>query len=133
MEYYFSTILNCSFEEAESKVIGALKKQGFGMISEIDMQQKLNEKLGVEIQKYKILGMCNPGFAYKALQVEEKIGAMLPCNVLVIDKGSGKTEISAVNPIASMMSIQNPALEDLAREVTGVLQGIINGLQEKST
>ncbi len=133
MEYYFSTILNCSFEEAESKVIGALKNQGFGMISEIDMQQKLNEKLGVEIQKYKILGMCNPGFAYKALQVEEKIGAMLPCNVLVIDKGSGKTEISAVNPIASMMSIQNPALGDLAREVTDILQGIINGLQEKST
>ena len=72
MEYYFSTILNCSFEEAESKAIGALKKQGFGMISEIDMQQKLNEKLGVEIQKYKILGMCNPGFAYKALLAEEK-------------------------------------------------------------
>ena len=133
MEYYFSTILNCSFEEAESKVIGALKNQGLGMISEIDMQQKLNEKLGVEIHKYKILGMCNPGFAYKALQVEEKIGAMLPCNVLVIDKGSGKTEISAVNPIASMMSIQNPALEELAREVTDILQGIINGLQEKST
>ena len=133
MEYYFSTILNCSFEEAESKAIAALKKQGFGMISEIDMQQKLNEKLGVEIQKYKILGMCNPGFAYKALQVEEKIGAMLPCNVLVIDKGNGKTEISAVNPIASMMSIQNPALGDLAREVTDILQGIINGLLEKST
>ncbi len=133
MEYYFSTILNCSFEEAESKAIGALKKQGFGMISEIDMQQKLNEKLGVEIQKYKILGMCNPGFAYKALQVEEKIGAMLPCNVLVIDKGNGKTEISAVNPIASMMSIQNPALEELAKEVTDILQGIIKGLQEEST
>ena len=133
MEYYFSTILNCSFEEAESKAIAALKKQGFGMISEIDMQQKLNEKLGVEIQKYKILGMCNPGFAYKALQVEEKIGAMLPCNVLVIDKGNGLTEISAVNPIASMMSIQNPALGDLAREVTDILQGIINGLLEKST
>ena len=133
MEYYFSTILNCSFEEAESKAIAALKKQGFGMISEIDMQQKLNEKLGVEIQKYKILGMCNPGFTYKALQVEEKIGAMLPCNVLVIDKGNGLTEISAVNPIASMMSIQNPALGDLAREVTDILQGIINGLLEKST
>ena len=133
MEYYFSTILNCSFEEAESKVIGALKNQGFGMISEIDMQQKLNEKLGVEIQRYKILGMCNPRFAYKALQVEEKIGAMLPCNVLVIDKGNGLTEISAVNPIASMMSIKNPALEELAKEVTDILQGIINGLQEKST
>jgi len=128
MDYYFSTILQCSFAEAESKVLSALKEKGFGMITEIDMQQKLNEKLGVEIQKYKILGMCNPGFAYKALQAEEKIGAMLPCNVLVIDKGSGKTEISAVNPLASMMSVQNPALGELAKEVTAILQGIISGL-----
>ena len=128
MEYYFSTILECSFAEAEAKALSALKEKGFGMITEIDMQQKLNEKLGVEIQKYKILGMCNPGFAYKALQAEEKIGAMLPCNVLVIDKGSGKTEISAVNPLASMMSVQNPALGELAKEVTAILQGIISGL-----
>jgi len=129
MDYYFSTILDCGFEEAESKAIVALKEKGFGMISEIDMRQKLNEKLGVEIQKYKILGMCNPGFAYKALQAEEKIGTMLPCNVLVIDKGNGKTEIVAVNPLASMMSIQNPALGELAAEVTEILRGIINGMK----
>jgi uncharacterized protein (DUF302 family) len=129
MEYYFSTILDCSFEEAESKALSALKEKGFGMISEIDMRQKLKEKLGVEIQQYKILGMCNPGFAYKALQAEEKIGTMLPCNVLVIDKGNGKTEVSSVNPLASMMAIQNPALGELATEVTGILQGIIIGLK----
>ena len=129
MDYYFSTILDCSFGEAESKTITAFKEKGFGMIMEIDMRQKLNEKLGVEIQNYKILGMCNPGFAYKALQAEEKIGTMLPCNVLVIDKGNGKTEISAVNPLASMMAIQNPALKVLATEITEILRGIISGLK----
>jgi uncharacterized protein (DUF302 family) len=129
MDYYFSTILDCSFEQAEFKVIGAMKEKGFGMISEIDMRQKLNEKLGVEIQQYKILGMCNPGFAYKALQAEEKIGTMLPCNVLVIEKGNGKTEISAVNPIASMMAIENPALGELAMEITAILQGVIAELR----
>ena len=129
MEYYFTTILDCSFEDAESRAIIALIETGFGMITEIDMRQKLSEKLGVDIQKYKILGMCNPGFAYKALQVEEKIGTMLPCNVLVIDRGNGKTEISAVNPIASMMAIHNPALAGLAAEVTEVLEGIIVGLK----
>ena len=129
MEYYFSKILDCSFEEAESKVISALKEKGFGMITEIDMRQKLNEKLGVEFQKYKILGMCNPGFAYKALQAEEKIGTMLPCNIIVIDKGNGKTEVSAVNPMASMMAVQNPALGELAREVTGILENFIKELK----
>jgi uncharacterized protein (DUF302 family) len=129
MEYYFSTVLDCSFEEAESKALGALKEKGFGMITEIDMKQKLNEKLGVTIQKYKILGMCNPGFAYKAMQAEEKIGTMLPCNVIVIDKSNGKTEVSAVNPLASMMAIQNPALGELATEVTAVLQNFIQNLR----
>jgi uncharacterized protein (DUF302 family) len=129
MEYYFSTILDCSFGEAESKTLNAMKERGFGLISEIDMQQKLKEKLGVEIQPYKILGMCNPAFAYKALQAEEKIGTMLPCNVLVIGKGNGQTEISAVNPMASMMAIQNPALGKLASEVTEILQGIIRELK----
>jgi uncharacterized protein (DUF302 family) len=129
MEYYFTTILDCNFEEAESRAIIALKEKGFGMITEIDMRQKLKEKLGVDIQKYKILGMCNPGFAYKAIQAEEKIGTMLPCNVLVIDKGNGKTEISAVNPMASMMAVDNPALAGLATEVTKILQGIIVGLK----
>ena len=125
MNYYFTTILNCNFAEAESKALAALKEKGFGLISEIDMRQKLNEKLGVEMKDYKILGMCNPGFAYKALQAEEKIGTMLPCNVLVIDKGNGTTEVSAVNPIASMMAIENPSLGELAGEMTGILQSII--------
>ena len=125
MDYYFSKILDCSFSEAESKAISALKEKGFGLITEIDVRQKLNEKLGVELKPYKILGMCNPGFAYKALQAEEKIGAMLPCNVLVIDKGNGTTEVSAVNPLASMMAIQNPALGGLAKEVTEILESVI--------
>jgi uncharacterized protein (DUF302 family) len=129
MDYYFSTIMACTFEEAESKVLTALKEKGFGLISEIDMRQKLSEKLGVDIQKYKILGMCNPGFAYKALQAEEKIGTMLPCNVLVIDNGNGKIEVAAVNPMASMMAIQNPLLGELATEVTGILQSVIAGLR----
>ena len=128
MEYYFSKILDCSFDEAEVKVLNALKEKGFGLIMEIDMRQKLNEKLGVEIQPYKILGMCNPGFAYKALQAEEKIGTMLPCNVLVIGKGEGRTEVSAVNPTASMMAIQNPGLGVLAHEVTEILKNAIAGL-----
>lgn len=128
MEYYFTKTMNCGFDEAESKVLSALKDKGFGLITEIDMQEKLKEKLGVEIRKYKILGMCNPVFAYKALQAEEKIGTMLPCNVLVIDKGNGNTEVSAVNPLASMMAVQNPDLGGLAAEVTGILHGIIDEL-----
>jgi len=131
MEYYFSTILDCSFEEAESRTLSSLKEKGFGMITEIDMQRTLREKLGVELKKYKILGMCNPSFAYKALQAEEKIGIMLPCNVILIDKGNGKTEVSAVNPLASMMAIQNPALGRLAIEVTEVLQSAISGMKKK--
>ena len=115
---------------AESRIVTALKEKGFGLITEIDMKQKLNEKLGVEIRPYKILGMCNPGFAYKALQAEEKIGTMLPCNVLVIDKGNGTTEVSAVNPLASMMAIQNPALGDLAAEVTGILEASVRNLPD---
>ena len=128
MDYYFSKVLECTFEEAEAVALSLLKEKGFGMITEIDMQQKLKEKLGVEFRRYKILGMCNPTFAYKALQAEEKIGSMLPCNVLVIDKGSGKTEVAAVNPIASMMAVGNPELEGLAMEVTEILRGIIDRL-----
>ena len=128
MEYYFSKILACSFHGAEAKTLAALKEKGFGLITEIDMQGKLKEKLGVETKKYKILGMCNPGFAYKALQAEEKIGTMLPCNVLVIDREDGTTEVSAVNPLASMMAIQNPVLGDLAVEVTGILKETVAGL-----
>lgn len=122
MDYYFTKILTCGMAEAESRVLAIMKEKGFGLITEIDMKQKLHEKLGVDLKPYKILGMCNPGFAYKAIQAEEKIGTMLPCNILVIDKGNGTTEVAAVNPLASMMAIQNPGLGELAHEVTNILQ-----------
>ena len=129
MEYYFSTTLKTNFEDAVARTTEALKTEGFGVITEIDMQSKLKEKLGVNFKKYKILGACNPAFAYKALQAEEKIGVMLPCNVLVIDKENGTTEVAAINPIASMMAIQNPVLGPLAQEVTDKLKKIIDALK----
>jgi len=128
MDYYFSKVLNYPFETVVQKVTEALKVEGFGIISEINIHEKLKEKLGVDFKKYRILGACNPGFAYRALQSEDKIGTMLPCNVLVIDQGDGKTEVSAVNPIASMMAIQNPDLEPIALEVTDKLNRVIHSL-----
>ena len=129
MEYFFSKILHTNFDDAKAKVIEALKAEGFGILTEIDMQSKLKEKLGVDFKKYHILGACNPAFAYKALQAEEKIGVMLPCNILVIDREDETIEISAVNPIASMMAIKNPALEPLANEVTEKLKRVIELLK----
>ena len=128
MSYYFTKILNISFEEGVQKVTDALKAEGFGIISEINIHEKFKEKLGVDFKKYRILGACSPAHAYKALQAEDKIGTMLPCNVLVIDQGDSNTEISAVNPIASMMAIQNPGLEPIAIEITEKLKNVIASL-----
>jgi len=128
MDYYFSKMLEASFDEAIQKTTEALKTEGFGVISDIDIRAKLNEKLGVEFKKYRILGACNPGYAYKALQMEERIGTMLPCNVIVIEQGEGKVEVAAVNPVASMMAISNPALELIATEITQKLKTVINTL-----
>lgn len=128
MEYYFNTVVHASFEEAIARTTEALKKEGFGIVSEIDMQAKLKEKLGVDYKKYKILGACNPAFAHKALQAEEKIGTMLPCNVVIVDKENGTTEVVAVDPIASMMAVQNQALAPLAGEVAEKLQRVIRSL-----
>jgi uncharacterized protein (DUF302 family) len=128
MEYYFSKTLNVSFDEAVRLTTEALKNEGFGVISEINMHEKLKDKLGVDFKRYKILGACNPPLAYKALQAEEKIGTMLPCNVLVIEQGQNKIEIAAVNPVASMQAITNTALGDVALEVTNKLKRVINNL-----
>jgi uncharacterized protein (DUF302 family) len=128
MEYYFSKTLSVTFDEAVRLTTEALKSEGFGVISEINMHEKLKEKLGVDFKRYRILGACNPPLAYKALQAEEKIGTMLPCNVLVIEQGQNKIEIAAVNPVASMQAITNPALEDTALEVTNKLRRVINNL-----
>jgi len=126
MEYYFSTILHTGFDDAVAKITEALKTEGFGVLTEIDMQAKLKEKLGVDFKKYKILGACNPAFAYKALQAEEMIGVMLPCNIVVTDKEDGTIQVAAIHPIASMMAIQNPAMEPLAQEVTEKIKRVIN-------
>jgi uncharacterized protein (DUF302 family) len=128
MEYYFSKTINVSYEEAIKQVTEALKAQGFGVISEIHMHEKLKEKLNVDFKRYPILGACNPPFAYKALQAEDKIGTMLPCNVLVIEQGENNIEIAAVNPIASMQAITNPALGDVAKQVTDKLKTMIDSL-----
>ena len=128
MEYCFSKILNKGFEDAIDGVTKALKREGFGVVSTIDMQAKLKEKLGVEYKKYIILGACNPPYAYKVLLEEEKIGVMLPCNVVVIEREKGTTEVVAVNPLASMMAVQNAALEPLAKEVTEKLRNVIISL-----
>jgi uncharacterized protein (DUF302 family) len=128
MEYYFSKMIICNFDEAIIRVTDVLKSEGFGIISEIRMHEKLKEKLGIDYKKYTILGACNPGYAYKALQVEDKIGTMLPCNVVVQELSANQIEVAAVNPIASMMAIQNPELIGIAKEVTDKLQAIISRL-----
>jgi len=128
MEYYFSTIIKGDFDTIISKITEALRNEGFGIITTIDIQSALKEKIGVDFRKYQILGACNPTFAHKALQVEEKIGVMLPCNVVVIDKENGTTEVAAVHPMASMMAIQNPALGPLAEEITEKLRRVIENL-----
>jgi uncharacterized protein (DUF302 family) len=128
MEYYFKKTISLSFDEAINRVTEVLRSEGFGVISEIRMHEKLKEKLGVDFKKYTILGACNPGFAYNALQVEDKIGTMLPCNIVVQELSENHIEVAAVNPIASMMAIQNPALNGIAKEVTDKLQTVINRL-----
>jgi uncharacterized protein (DUF302 family) len=128
MEYYFNKTISASFDEAIKRVTEALKTEGFGIISEIRMHEKLKEKLGVDFKRYTILGACNPEYAYKALQAEDKIGTMLPCNVVVQELSANHIEVAAVNPIASMMSIQNPELEGIAKEVTDKLQAVIGQL-----
>lgn len=125
MEYYFSKTLNVSFDEAIKITTEALKSEGFGVISEIHMHEKLKEKLDIDFKKYTILGACNPPFAYKALQTEDKIGTMLPCNVLVIEQAENEIEVATVNPIASMQAIVNPALGEVAQQVTDKLKKII--------
>ena len=106
MSYYFSKILQISFDVAVAKTVEELKKEGFGILTEIDVKETLKKKLNVDFRKYKILGACNPPFAYQALQSEDKVGLMLPCNVIVQETPDGKTEVSAIDPIASMI-IQN--------------------------
>ena len=128
MSYYFSKHLNTTFEEAVEKITAALKNEGFGVLTDIDVQKALKEKIGVEFRKYRILGACNPHYAYKALQAEDKIGTMLPCSVIVQEHGAGDVEVAAIDPIASMQAVENPTLMPLAFEVQSKLKKVVEGL-----
>ncbi|MEP7109772.1 MAG: DUF302 domain-containing protein [Ferruginibacter sp.] len=129
MEYYFSKTISGSFENAIEKVTEALKAEGFGVLTEIDIKATLKKKLDVDFYNYKILGACNPPFAYKALLAEDKIGTMLPCNVILQEKIAGQVEVSAVDPVASMQAIENKELADIAVEIRMKLQKLIIGLK----
>lgn len=129
MDYYFTTTLrNTSFSEAIAKVTEELKKEGFGILTEIDIKATMKAKLDVDFYNYTILGACNPPFAYKALKAEDKIGAMLPCNVIVQEKEPGTIEVSAVDPAASMAAVDNEDLKAIAGEVRDTLQRVIDKL-----
>lgn len=125
MKYYFNKKVNGNFEEIIEMVIGELKKEGFGILTEIDIKATLKKKLDVDFYNYKILGACNPTFAYKALQAEDKIGTMLPCNVIVQEKEAGEIEVSAVDPAASMSSVENEALAEIAEIIRLKLEKVI--------
>jgi len=128
MSYYFSKNLAISFDKALVRVTEELKKEGFGILTEIDVKETLKKKLNVDFREYRILGACNPPFAYKALQAEDKIGLMLPCNVIVQEVSGGKIEASAIDPVASMQAIDNPKLREVAEQVRAKLESVIEKL-----
>ncbi|MEQ8624427.1 MAG: DUF302 domain-containing protein [Vicingaceae bacterium] len=129
MNYYYNKVLkDNSFDEAIERVTDELKKEGFGVLTEMDVKETLKKKLDVDFRRYRILGACNPSFAYKALQAEGKIGVMLPCNVVVEEHETGEVEVSAVDPIASMQAISNKELGDVAMEIKSKLQIVVDKL-----
>lgn len=131
MSYYFSTVVKGDFDNIIDKTTALLQKEGFGVLTQIDIQQTLKKKLDVDFNRYKILGACNPQFAYKALQIENKVGTMLPCNVIVQELANGTIEVAVVNPIQSMQAIKNQALEAIANEVTDKLKNVIKNLKDE--
>ena len=126
MSYYFTKKLNLSFDKAITEVTEELKKEGFGILTDIDVKATLKKKLDVEFRKYRILGACNPPFAYKALQAEDKIGTILPCNVIVQEISDGQVEVTAIDPLASMQAVENPALKKIATEISNKLKTVID-------
>ena len=128
MTYYFSTTLKLPFDEAVARTTDVLRKHGFGVLTEIDVQATLRNKLGAELRPYRILGACNPQMAWRALQAEDKIGTMLPCNVVVQQREDGAVEVAAVDPIASMQAIDNPSLAETAKQVQQMLKAVVEEL-----
>jgi uncharacterized protein (DUF302 family) len=128
MSYYFSKTVTDNFDTAIEKVTNELRKEGFGVLTQIDVKDTLKKKLDVNFRKYRILGACNPTFAHEALIAEDKIGAMLPCNVIVQEHENGEVEVSAVDPVASMMAVNNDALGHVATQVREKLNRVIDNL-----
>lgn len=128
MSYYLAATLEMPLPEAVSRVEAALKAQGFGVLTRIDIAATLKEKIGADFHPYMILGACNPGLAHQALQLEDKVGTMLPCNVVVQEKSPGLSEVAAIDPVASMQAIDNPELKKAATEVREKLQHVIDSL-----
>ena len=128
VSYYFSRTIEAPFDEAVARTKAALAKSGFGVLSEIDVAATLKAKLGADMSAYLILGACNPQYAHRALQAESKIGTMLPCNVIVRQEAPGKVEIAAIDPVASMQAVENPALAEIAEPVRALLRGVIAAL-----
>ena len=128
MQYYFNKTVHVAFDEAIEKVAEELKKVGFGILTDIDVQGTLKKKLDVDFRRYRILGACNPNFAFKALQKESRIGTMLPCNVIVQETEGGEVEVSAIDPISSMQAVQNPDLEGIANQVQAKLKKVVDSL-----
>ena len=128
MNYYFNTTLNEDFEKVIDRVTEELKKEGFGILTEINVNETLKKKLDINFRRYHILGACNPPYAHQALETEDKIGTMLPCNVVVQQKDDGTVEVAAVNPLASMQAVENEKLGKVAEDITEKLKNVINKL-----
>lgn len=133
MSYTFSKTVALGFDDAVTAATAALQRHGFGVLTEIDVQSTLKKKLGVDFRPYRILGACNPEMAFQALRAEDKIGTMLPCNVVVQQQGDGLVEISAIDPVASMQAIDNPALVDVAGKVRDMLQQVVKEIGTTAT
>ena len=128
MKYYFSTIVDLPFDKAVERVTEDLRGEGFGILTDIDVKETLKKKLDVDFPRYRILGACNPPFAHQALLKENKIGTMLPCNVIVQELPSGQVEIAAVDPVASMQAVDNPDLAEIACQIREKLRKVVEGL-----
>ena len=128
MSYYFSKTVSGDFDRVVERVHTELQKEGFGVLSDIDIQAALKKKLGVDFRKYRILGACNPPYAFKTLQAEDKIGIMLPCNVVVQEMKNGQVEVAIVNPMEAMKPVENDNLVELAGEISRKLQNVMSAL-----
>lgn len=128
MGFYLSKTLKTQFDAAIERVVAALKEEGFGVLTDIDVRETMKKKIGIEWRPYRILGACNPPLAHQALQAEDKIGTMLPCNVIVQDLGDGRIEVAAIDPVATMDRVGNPKLSELARTVRGKLSAVLDRL-----